>query len=67
MAQFAATFFKCGACGYIGDDNELIPDDGPNPHPCGKDECPECGVKGCISCCLHSEDFDESEQWYVPA
>ncbi len=48
----------CGCCGWAGPNTELIPDDGPDPHPCGKDECPECHEENFICCCL-----TEAEAW----
>lgn len=48
--------FHCGSCGYFGFCSDLIKDDGLDPHPCGKDECPECRATGYISCCLTDEE-----------
>jgi len=58
-------FARCSSCGWWGEDSELLPDDGPNPHPCGKDECPSCHAKNCICCCLtqeQAEGIDEQEE-----
>ncbi len=55
-AKEDGTWFRCGYCGYVGMNSELPPDDSPKPHPCGKDQCPECGEEGYISCCLLEED-----------
>lgn len=49
-------WFRCGACGYVGHNRELPWDPA---HACGKDECPECGVGGCITCCFRSEEAAE--------
>ena len=50
-------WFRCGACGYVGTEDEL-PDD--PEHPCGKDECPQCGADNCISCCYLTEEAAEN-------
>lgn len=55
------SLYRCGSCGHVGDNDDLIPDDSPNPHPCGKDECPECGAEGTICCCLSQFAVDLSQ------
>lgn len=51
-------WFRCGACGYIGTEDEL-PDD--PRHSCGKDECPECKRPWCITCCYETREAAEND------
>jgi len=60
-AKPEGTFFECANCDHAGPMTELIPDDGPDPHPCGKDLCPQCGEVGGINCCLTAEDVGWGE------
>jgi hypothetical protein len=50
-------YFHCAYCGYVGEEKELPAD--PDGHECGKDECPECGMEGFITCCY--ESIEEAE------
>ena len=43
---------RCGSCGWEGECDDLLPDDGPDPHACGKDECPHCHAENFIVCCV---------------
>ena len=54
---------RCGSCGWWGLHSELIPDDGDDPHPCGKDECPECCAEGFICCCIPDVVKEAYENW----
>ena len=51
-------FFRCGSCGYVGEESELEQD---GSHECGRDKCPDCGEEGCVSCCYTSEHNAEME------
>lgn len=51
----------CNHCGWWGEHADLLPDDGDDPHPCGKDECPECHKEGCICCCIPTWLMDQYE------
>lgn len=58
MGEHAEHFARCGACGWVGPESEMIPD--PEGHPCGKDECPSCHAPWCISCCYPTYEAAES-------
>ena len=51
-------YFKCGNCGYVGEEKELPHTTG---HECGDDKCPECKGESCIICCYKSYEGAESE------
>lgn len=53
----AEHYFLCGACGHVGTEDELPPDP---EHPCGKDECPQCGRANCITCCYPTFEAAEN-------
>ena len=56
-------YANCASCGWTGEESELPPD--PEGHECGKDECPDCGSEGDITCCYLSyegaEEQDETD------
>lgn len=52
-------WFYCGSCGAFGRCSDLLPDESPDPHPCGRDECPSCHAEGCVSCCLTDTEAKE--------
>lgn len=47
----------CGACGWFGLNSDLTQD---GSAACGaSDDCPECGVHGCMTCCYDTEEEAE--------
>ncbi len=49
-------YFKCGNCGYVGEEKELPQT---KEHECGADKCPECKSVNYITCCFDSTENAE--------